>query len=47
MVTPAPRVPEDSDSGSIELSPVLKRHNAYMVHNETIYCNEVAARVSS
>jgi len=35
------RVPEDSDSGSIELSPVLKRHNAYMVHNETIYCNEM------
>ena len=35
------RVPEDSDAGSIELSPVLKRHNAYMVHNETIYCQEV------
>jgi len=34
------RVPEDSDAGSIELSPVLKRHNAYMVHNETIYCQE-------
>lgn len=33
-------VPENSDSGSIELSPVLKRHNAYMVHNETIYCTE-------
>ena len=34
-------MPDDSDAGSIELSPVLKRHNAYMVHNETIYCQEV------
>jgi len=28
------------ESGSIELSPVLKRHNAYLVHNETFYCDE-------
>jgi len=25
-------------SGMIALSPVLKRHNAYLVHNETLYC---------
>jgi len=35
------RISEGSDSGSIALSPVLKRHNAYMVHNETTYCTEV------
>ena len=40
------RVPDDSDAGSIELSPVLKRHNAYMVHNETIYCQEVETSFS-
>lgn len=34
------RLNEGSDSGSIALSPVLKRHNAYMVHNETTYCTQ-------
>ena len=33
-------VEEDAVAGSIALSPVLKRHNAYLVHNETVYCNE-------
>jgi len=28
------------ESGVIDLSPVLKRHNAYMVANETTYCSE-------
>eukprot|EP00092_Neocalanus_flemingeri_P056907 GFUD01067522.1.p1 GENE.GFUD01067522.1~~GFUD01067522.1.p1 ORF type:complete len:517 (-),score=85.69 GFUD01067522.1:50-1600(-) len=37
----ANRIPEDSVSGSIALSPVLKRHNAYLIHNETFYCNEL------
>ena len=36
----ANRIAEDEESGSIELSPVLKRHNAYLVHNETFYCDE-------
>lgn len=31
---------DGSDSGTIALSSVLKRHNAYMVHNETTYCTE-------
>ena len=31
---------EGDEAGSIALSPVLKRHNAYLVHNETVYCNE-------
>jgi len=33
------RINENSDSGNIALSPVLKRHNAYLVHNETFYCD--------
>jgi len=33
-------IAENEESGSIELSPVLKRHNAYLVHNETFYCDE-------
>jgi len=32
-------VEEGDVAGSIALSPVLKRHNAYLVHNETVYCN--------
>jgi len=32
---------EDGDeSGSMSLSPVLKNHNAYLIHNETLYCDE-------
>ncbi len=34
------RINDDSETGSIALSPILKRHNAYMVHNETLYCDE-------
>ncbi|XP_023346592.1 glycine receptor subunit alpha-3 [Eurytemora carolleeae] len=34
------RIADDSDSGNIALSPVLKRHNAYLVHNETFYCDQ-------
>jgi len=34
------RIEEDEDSGNIALSPVLKRHNAYLVHNETFYCDQ-------
>jgi len=34
------RIDADSESGSIALSPVLKNHNAYMIFNETLYCNE-------
>lgn len=37
----ANRIAEDSDSGSIAMSPVLKRHNAYLIHNETFYCDEL------
>ena len=33
-------IAEDSDSGHISLSPVLKKHNAYLIHNETLYCGE-------
>eukprot|EP00088_Acartia_fossae_P002321 TRINITY_DN10934_c0_g1_i1.p1 TRINITY_DN10934_c0_g1~~TRINITY_DN10934_c0_g1_i1.p1 ORF type:complete len:504 (+),score=68.70 TRINITY_DN10934_c0_g1_i1:62-1573(+) len=33
------RIAKDEDSGNIALSPVLKRHNAYLVHNETFYCD--------
>ena len=33
------RVDKESESGSIALSPVLKSHNAYLVHNETFYCD--------
>ena len=34
------KVEEGDEAGSIALSPVLKRHNAYLVHNETVYCNQ-------
>lgn len=34
------RIKDDSETGSIALSPILKRHNAYLVHNETLYCDE-------
>ena len=37
----ANRIEEDEESGSIALSPVLKRHNAYLIHNETFYCDEL------
>merc|ERR1712106_852649 len=37
----ANRISEDSVSGSIALSPVLKRHNAYLIHNETFYCDDL------
>jgi len=33
------KVPEGAVSGIIETSPVLKYHNAYMIHNETLYCD--------
>jgi len=33
------KIAEDEDSGNIALSPILKRHNAYLVHNETFYCD--------
>lgn len=36
----ANKVAEGDEAGSIALSPVLKRHNAYLVHNETVYCNQ-------
>ena len=32
-------VHEDGESGSMGLSPVLKNHNAYLIHNETLYCD--------
>ena len=36
-----PNAIEDSEeSGSMALSPVLKNHNAYLVHNETLYCDK-------
>lgn len=35
------RIAEDSNSGNIALSPVLKRHNAYLIHNETFYCDHL------
>jgi len=31
-------VDEDGEAGSMGLSPVLKNHNAYLIHNETLYC---------
>jgi len=31
-------VDEDGEAGSMGLSPVLKNHNAYLIHNETMYC---------
>ena len=33
-------VPLGQPSGTIGLSPVLKYHNAYMIHNETLYCSQ-------
>jgi len=30
----------DGEAGSMDLSPVLKNHNAYLIHNETLYCDE-------
>jgi len=33
-------VDEDGEAGSMGLSPVLKNHNAYLIHNETLYCDE-------
>ena len=33
-------VDEDAEAGSIGLSPVLKNHNAYLIHNETLYCGQ-------
>ena len=32
-------IEDGEETGSMALSPVLKRHNAYLVHNETVYCN--------
>jgi len=32
-------VPEDHESGSVASSPLLKRLNAYLIHNETLYCD--------
>jgi len=34
------KVPEGEPSGIIDSSKVLKYHNAYMIHNETLYCDE-------
>ena len=31
-------VADDGEAGSMGLSPVLKNHNAYLIHNETLYC---------
>jgi hypothetical protein len=33
-------VDEDGEAGSMGLSPVLKNHNAYLIHNETLYCGQ-------
>merc|ERR1719153_1862019 len=33
------KVPEGAVSGIIDSSKVLKYHNAYMIHNETLYCD--------
>lgn len=33
------RVGENGAAGSVGLSPVLKQHNAYLIHNETLYCD--------
>jgi len=33
------RVAEHADSGSVASSPLLKRLNAYLIHNETMYCD--------
>merc|ERR550517_994544 len=32
-------IEDGEESGSMALSPVLKNHNAYLVHNETLYCD--------
>jgi len=31
-------VQDDGESGSMTLSPVLKNHNAHLIHNETLFC---------
>ena len=31
---------EDGEAGSMGLSPVLKNHDAYLIHNETLYCGQ-------
>ena len=48
-----PNAVEDGEAGSMALSPVLKNHNAYLIHNETLYCEpgeewrgEVEAKLS-
>jgi len=33
------KVAKDAEAGVISLSPVLKQHNAYLIHNETLYCH--------
>ena len=33
-------IEDGEESGSMALSPVLKNHNAYLVHNETLYCDQ-------
>ena len=33
-------VDEDGEAGSMGLSPVLKNHDAYLIHNETLYCGQ-------
>jgi len=35
----ASAVAEDEESGSVDSSPLLKRLNAYLIHNETLYCD--------
>ena len=32
-------IEDGEETGSMALSPVLKNHNAYLVHNETLYCD--------
>jgi len=32
-------VQEDGEAGIMGHSPVLKNHNAYLIHNETLYCD--------
>ena len=31
-------VQDDGESGSMASSPVLKNHNAHLIHNETLFC---------
>ena len=33
-------IEDGEETGSMALSPVLKNHNAYLIHNETLYCDE-------